>query len=76
MTMKPGLAISASITSFIALIQLCWAPPAVLGPIIIAADGAIGGSAIAAGINHPPLRVSTEKRVDGVQGWPVSGTRP
>lgn len=51
-TMKTSTALSMSILAFIALWQTCPAPPAVLGTIIIAADGAIGGSAIAAGINH------------------------
>lgn len=59
--MKTSTAVSTSILAFIALLQVCPAPPAVLGPIIIAADGAVGGSAIALGINH-----SKPKRADGL----------
>lgn len=54
--MKTSTAISTFILAFIALLQVCPAPPAVLGPIIIAAEGAVGGSAIAAGINHSKVK--------------------
>lgn len=59
--MKTSILVSTSIVAFFALLQVCPAPPAVLGPIIIAADGAVGGSAIAAGINHDKLKRADEK---------------
>jgi len=77
--MKTSTAVSTSILAFVAFIQVCPAPPVVLGPIIIAADGAIGGSAIAAGINHHRKRADemphtkqNERCKSGCCKWPVS----
>lgn len=58
--MKTSTAVSTSILTLIVLFQVCPAPPVVLGPILIAAGGAVGGTAIATAINHP----SKEKRAD------------
>ena len=70
--------------ALIGLIQVCPAPPAVLGPIIIAADGAVGGSAIAAGINHSKNKRADEMdehererlRASGCHNWPVRSPHP
>lgn len=82
--LQTSTAVSTLILALIALCQVCPAPPASNGPITIAADGAVGGVAIAAGIDHKKRadefrhteQREGEERIErlrsGCHNWPVS----